>query len=106
MKPGAWTRRPNEVPMSATRMRDMGPPEGSRHRAQARDPPSTSTCARVLACALRHHSWNTAAPLHSPPGGPMRDPRTRSLARLIVNHSCRLQSGEAVLIESFDLTNG
>jgi aminopeptidase len=36
----------------------------------------------------------------------MRDPRTRSLAQLIVNHSCRLQSGEAVLIESFDLTNG
>ena len=36
----------------------------------------------------------------------MRDPRTRSLARLIVNHSTRLQPGEAVLIESFDLTNG
>jgi len=36
----------------------------------------------------------------------MRDPRTRSLARLIVNHSCRLQAGEAVLIEAFDLADG
>ncbi len=36
----------------------------------------------------------------------MRDPRTRKLARLIVNHSCRLRSGEAVLIESFDLSDG
>jgi aminopeptidase len=36
----------------------------------------------------------------------MRDPRTRALARLIVNHSVRLQSGEAVLIEAFDLAGG
>ena len=36
----------------------------------------------------------------------MRDPRTRQLARLIVQHSCRLQPGEAVLIESFDLSDG
>lgn len=36
----------------------------------------------------------------------MRDPRTRQLAKLIVNHSCALQSGEAVLIEAFDLADG
>jgi aminopeptidase len=36
----------------------------------------------------------------------MRDVRTRELARLIVNHSCRLRPGEAVLIESFDLADG
>ena len=36
----------------------------------------------------------------------MRDPRTRQLARLIVNHSCELKPGEAVLIESFDLVDG
>jgi aminopeptidase len=36
----------------------------------------------------------------------MRDARTRQLARLIVHHSCRLQAGEAVLIESFDLAGG
>jgi aminopeptidase len=36
----------------------------------------------------------------------MRDPRTRQLAKLIVNHSCALQSGEAVLIEAFDLSDG
>jgi aminopeptidase len=36
----------------------------------------------------------------------MRDPRTRQLAKLIVNHSCALQQGEAVLIESFDLSDG
>jgi len=36
----------------------------------------------------------------------MRDARTRELARLIVHHSCRLQAGEAVLIESFDLADG
>ncbi len=36
----------------------------------------------------------------------MRDPRTRQLAKLIVNHSCELQAGEAVLIESFDLADG
>ncbi len=36
----------------------------------------------------------------------MRDPRTRQLARLIVNHSCQLKSGEAVLIEAFDLSDG
>ena len=36
----------------------------------------------------------------------MRDPRTRQLARLIVQHSCALRPGEAVLIESFDLASG
>jgi aminopeptidase len=36
----------------------------------------------------------------------MRDPRTRALARLIVQHSCRLAPGEVVLIESFDLADG
>ena len=36
----------------------------------------------------------------------MRDPRTRQLAKLIVNHSCELKAGEAVLIESFDLADG
>jgi len=36
----------------------------------------------------------------------MRDPRTRQLAKLIVNHSCGLRPGEAVLIESFDLADG
>src|SRR2546421_3931174 len=41
-----------------------------------------------------------------PPGGSMRDPRTRQLAKLIVNHSCELRQGEAVLIESFDLADG
>src|SRR5262245_61031686 len=41
-----------------------------------------------------------------PPEAPMRDPRTRQLARLIVHHSCELQPGEAVLIESFDLSDG
>src|SRR5262249_4805883 len=39
-------------------------------------------------------------------GAPMRDPRTRQLARLIVHHSCELKAGEAVLIESFDLVDG
>ncbi len=33
----------------------------------------------------------------------MRDPRTRQLAHLLVHHSTRLQAGEAVLIEAFDL---
>ena len=33
----------------------------------------------------------------------MRDPRTRQLAKLLVHHSTRLQAGEAVLIEAFDL---
>jgi len=36
----------------------------------------------------------------------MRDPRTRQLARLIVQHSCALKPGESVLIESFDLASG
>ncbi|MEQ1834789.1 MAG: aminopeptidase [Candidatus Eisenbacteria bacterium] len=36
----------------------------------------------------------------------MRDPRTRQLAKLIVNHSCELKAGETVLIESFDLADG
>ena len=36
----------------------------------------------------------------------MRDPRTRQLAHLIVNHSCGLRPGEAVLIEAFDVADG
>jgi aminopeptidase len=36
----------------------------------------------------------------------MRDPRTRQLAKLIVNHSCALRPGEAVLIEAFDVADG
>ena len=36
----------------------------------------------------------------------MRDPRGARLAQLIVQHSTRLQPGEAVLIESFDLADG
>ncbi len=32
----------------------------------------------------------------------MRDPRTRTLAQLLVHHSTRMQPGEAVLIEAFD----
>ena len=36
----------------------------------------------------------------------MRDPRTQKLAALIVHHSTRLQAGEAMLIEPFDLADG
>src|SRR5512143_825085 len=36
----------------------------------------------------------------------MRAPRTHALAKLILNHSCALQRGEAVLIEAFDLSDG
>jgi len=36
----------------------------------------------------------------------MRDPRSEKLARLIVDHSTRLQTGEAILIESFDVRHG
>ena len=36
----------------------------------------------------------------------MRDPRTQQLAHLIVHHSTRLKSGEAVLIEAFDVADG
>src|SRR5262245_33458446 len=36
----------------------------------------------------------------------MRDPRGARLAQLIVQPSLQLQSGEAVLIESFDLADG
>jgi aminopeptidase len=36
----------------------------------------------------------------------MRDPRNARLAQVIVKHSTRLQPGEAVLIESFDLADG
>lgn len=36
----------------------------------------------------------------------MRDPRNAQLARVIVHHSTRLQPGEAVLIEAFDLNHG
>ena len=33
----------------------------------------------------------------------MRDPRNARLAQVIVHHSLRLQAGEAVLVESFDV---
>ncbi|NOX56825.1 MAG: aminopeptidase [Planctomycetes bacterium] len=33
----------------------------------------------------------------------MDDPRIKQLAELLVNHSCRLQPGQTVLIEAFDL---
>ena len=36
----------------------------------------------------------------------MRDARTQKLAHLIVHHSTRLQPGEAVLVEAFDLADG
>lgn len=36
----------------------------------------------------------------------MRDPRAQRLARLIVGHSTRLERGEAVLIEAYDLDGG
>ena len=36
----------------------------------------------------------------------MRDPRGADLARLIVRHSTQLAPGDAVLIESFDVTDG
>ncbi len=36
----------------------------------------------------------------------MRDPRNAKLARVIVRHSTRLEPGEAILIESFDLASG
>ena len=36
----------------------------------------------------------------------MRDPRNARLARVIVHHSTRLEPGEAILIESFDLASG
>ncbi len=36
----------------------------------------------------------------------MRDPRNARLARVIVEHSTQLKSGEAVLIEAFDLADG
>ena len=36
----------------------------------------------------------------------MRDPRTQKLAHLIVHHSTKLQAGEAILIEAFDLRHG
>lgn len=36
----------------------------------------------------------------------MRDPRSARLAQLIVQYSTRLQPGDAVLIESFDLADG
>jgi aminopeptidase len=37
---------------------------------------------------------------------PMRDPRNARLANVIVTHSTRLQPGEAVFIEAFDLADG
>ena len=33
----------------------------------------------------------------------MRDPRIEKLARLLIEHSTRLEPGEKVLIEAFDL---
>jgi aminopeptidase len=33
----------------------------------------------------------------------MHDPRVDSLAKVLIHHSCRLQAGQKVLIESFDL---
>ena len=33
----------------------------------------------------------------------MLDPRIRQLAEVLIDHSCRLQSGEKLLIEAFDL---
>jgi len=36
----------------------------------------------------------------------MRDPRTARLAQVVVHHSIRLEPGEAVLIEAFDLADG
>src|SRR2546428_5780303 len=39
-------------------------------------------------------------------GYPMRDPRNATLARVIIRHSTRLEPGEAILIESFDLNTG
>ena len=36
----------------------------------------------------------------------MRDPRNARLARVIVRHSTRLEPGEVVLIEAFDVADG
>lgn len=36
----------------------------------------------------------------------MRDSRTQQLAQVIVNHSIRLQPGEAAMVEAFDLSDG
>jgi aminopeptidase len=36
----------------------------------------------------------------------MRDPRNAQLARVIVGHSTRLQKGEAMMIEAFDVNDG
>ena len=36
----------------------------------------------------------------------MRDPRNARLAQVVIHHSTRLQPGEAVLIEAFDLQDG
>ncbi|HEX7078152.1 MAG TPA: aminopeptidase [Candidatus Eisenbacteria bacterium] len=36
----------------------------------------------------------------------MSDPRSRQLAKTIVRHSCRLERGETVLIEAFDVADG
>jgi aminopeptidase len=36
----------------------------------------------------------------------MRDPRNAELARVIVQHSTRMQPGESILIEAFDVTDG
>ena len=36
----------------------------------------------------------------------MRDPRNARLAQIIIQHSTRLEPGEAILIEAFDLQDG
>lgn len=36
----------------------------------------------------------------------MSDPRRAEFARLLIRHSCSLEPGETVLIESFDLHDG
>src|ERR1051326_8528107 len=116
---GAAGVRRNDVPRMATRMRGMAPPGcGWRGRfildraIAERQPLSGAAGVRrprrearaVLASFANPAPPPVARPI--PPGGPMRDPRTRQLAKLIVNHSCELRAGEAVLIEAFDLANG
>src|SRR5205823_6384175 len=51
-------------------------------------------------------SWVLARCVPTPLAWPPRAPRGARLAQLIVQHSTRLQPGEAVLIESFDLADG
>src|SRR6185436_7207631 len=84
----AWTRRPNDVPINATRNRFMRLP-------------------RVLSSPASNRWPSRARAKISIQGRPfMRDPRNARLARVIVEHSTQLQAGEAMLIEAFDLQNG